>query len=286
MRRQLKKQLPALLGLGSVLIASMAGMGYLGLQAVGQASADVLGCYADVPQRQTFVFVDVSGPRFNDEQRRSLQSYFDQLYAGLAFNERLSVYTNEADQIASVASPRFTLCAPARSPADLEAVNAPTASAGYLSKERERLYTKLLGPELRVLLADDVPASRTQNYQSPILEMIADLSRVPTMRPGSRLIVISDLLQNSDTARFCIVKGDMPHFSVFARRHDFQRVKPKSLAGVDVEVLMLQRYGYGQAGLEYCRDEEELRKFWLDYFIGAGVKDPRFIRIRNGVTGG
>ena len=87
MKRRLKKQLPALLGLGSVLMAAMGGMGYMGFKAASQATADALGCYADAPQRQTFVFVDASGPRFNDEQRRSLQSYFDQLYAGLAFNE-------------------------------------------------------------------------------------------------------------------------------------------------------------------------------------------------------
>ena len=286
MKRRLKKQLPAMLGLGSVLMAAMGGMGYMGFKAASQATADALGCYVDKPQRQTFIFVDASGPRFNDEQRRSLQSYFDQLYAGLGFNERLSVYTNEADQVASVARPRFTLCGPARSAADLEAINAPSANAGYLRKERERLYTKVLAPELRVLLAEDVPESRTQHYQSPILEMIADLSRDPAMRPGSRLIVISDLLQNSDTAQFCRVKGDMPRFAVFARRQDFERVKPESLNGVEVEVLMIQRYGYGRAGMEYCRDEEELRDFWRDYFIGAGVREPSFIRIRHGIIGG
>lgn len=285
MNRRLGKQLPALLGMGGVLSVLTVGLGYMGIQTYGKATADAYGCYADAPQRTTFVLVDASEPRFNGEQARSLRSYFDQLYAGLKFNERLSIYTSEGDQIASVANPRFSVCGPARTPDQLEAINAPGGETGYLRKQRERLYTKVLAPELDALLALNASAARAQNHQSPILEQIADLSRLPAMRPGSRLIVISDLLQNSDTARFCRRRGDMPHFTVFRKRAIFERIKPNSLEGVDVEVLLLQRYGYGQPGMEFCRDEEELRAFWRDYFIAAGVSSPRFMRIRLGITG-
>jgi len=285
MKRRTRKQLPAMLGMGSVLVVGIIGLGYMGLQTYGKASADVYGCYDDAPQRSTFVIVDASTPRFNAEQARSLRSYFDQLYAGLAFNERLSFFTSEGDQIASVARPRFSLCGQAKTPDQLEAINAPGGEAGYLRKQRERLYAKVLAPELDALLAQNVPSARTQNYQSPVLELIADLSRLPAMRPGSRLIIVSDMLQNSDSARFCRRRGDMPRFSVFRKRPIFERIKPSSLDGVDVEVLLIQRYGYGQPGMEFCRDEEELRAFWRDYFIAAGVSSPSFVRIRLGITG-
>lgn len=286
MKRRLRKQLPALLGMGSVLTACIVGLGYMGVQAYGKVTADAYGCYADAPQRQTFVLFDTSEPRFNEEQARSLRSYFDRLYDGLSFNERLSVFTSEGDQIASVARPRFSLCGQAVAPEELVAAGAVAAEKGYLRKARQRLHQQVLAPELDTLLARDVPESRAQNHQSPILEMIADISRRPDLRPGSRLIVISDLLQNSDTARFCSRRGDMPRFAVFAKRPVFERVRPRALAGVDVEVLMLQRYGYGQPGIAYCRDEEELRAFWRDYFVGAGAGAPNFVRIRMGLTRG
>ncbi len=286
MRRRTQKNMLRLAAYSSVLALCVGGLGYAALQNIGKRTPDRFGCFDDIEQPHTTVWLDASQPRFNDEQGRSLRRYFDQLYTSLGFNERLSVFTSEGDQVGSVTKPRFHVCGQASRPEQLEAVNANGGQAGYLKKQKLRLYEKVLAPELDALLSAKPAAARRQLYQSPILEQIADLSRAGQLKPGSRLIIISDLIQNSDSAQFCRVQNDMPSFANFEKRRIYQqRLKPQSLEGVTVEVLMLQRQGYGQGGLRHCYSEEELRDFWRDYFIANGVKNPRFIRIRQGASG-
>ena len=284
MNRRLRKQLPALLGMGGVLCACIVGLGYMGFQAYGKATADEYGCYESAGQRQSVVLVDVSGPRFNEEQARSLRRYFDKLYSGLGFNEKLSIITTAEDQIGSVPTPRLHVCGQASHAADLEAINAESASSGFLARQKERLYEKNFGPAIAELLSPD--SDSKQRFQSPILEMIQSVRRFHPLRAGDRLIVVSDLIQNSDSVQFCRTKNDMPPFSVFAKRSVYQRLKPESLEGIDVEVLMIQRRGYGRSTYAYCYSEEELRTFWHDYMIANGVADPRFVRIRHGKVKG
>ena len=285
-RKRQRQQLRSVLAYSGALALCLGGLGVAAWQSIGKLSPDSYGCIDGAPQAQTLVLFDASEPRFNDEQARSLRRYFDQLYERLGFNEKLSVYTSEGDQVASVLKPRFHICGQATLPEQLETVGAVSAQAGYLYKQRQRLYDKILAPELDILLSAELEDSRRQLYQSPMLELMADLSRSPNLTPGSRLIIISDLIQNSDSAQFCRVKGDMPPFAVFQDRTIYQtRLKPQSLHGIQVELLMLQRLGYSQEGLRYCRDEEELRAFWRGYFKANGVSNPRFIRIRLGGTG-
>lgn len=270
---------------GTFLAILMAGLGYATFKSLGQITPDAHGCYESINQASTFVLVDASEPRFNEEQARSLRTYFDKLYAALAFNERLSFVTSEADQIASIAAPRFHVCGQAKTPEQLEAVGAASAQAGYLKKQRERLYGKIVGPELDALLSVTPDENRRQLYQSPIMEMIADISRLPDLKPGSRIIIVSDLIQNSDSVQFCRVRNDMPPFHVFKERPVYARLKPKSLQGIEVEILMIQRWGYGQADLEYCAHEDELMAFWRDYLTDNGAQ-VNVIRIRNGLIAG
>jgi hypothetical protein len=263
-----------------VLGLCLAGVGAAVWQVQGKKAPDRYGCFEGVGQDQTLVLVDASEPHFDAEQARSLTRYLRQLYDRLGFNERLSFFTSEGDQMASVARARFHVCGQASSPEQLEAVNAEGGSEGYLAKQRERLYERRLAPELEALFSATPDLSRRQLRKSPIMELVADLARSPAMKPGSRLVIVSDMIQNSDSAQFCRVKNDMPPFSLFSQRSAYQRLKPRSLEGVQVEVLMLQREDYGKEWLRYCYSEEELRAFWRDYLVANGVRDPHFTRIR------
>ena len=114
-----------------------------------------------------------------------------------------------------------------------------------------------------------------------MLEMVADLSRRGEVGPGTKIVLISDLVNNSDSARFCVVKGALPPFWRFAQGDTYKtRLAPNSLRGVAVDILMLQRRNYGP----YC-SEDELRRWWKDYFQANGVKTPRVIRLRFGKEG-
>ncbi|MBT3043391.1 MAG: hypothetical protein KME67_11065 [Candidatus Thiodiazotropha sp. (ex Codakia orbicularis)] len=282
-RRRTKTNWPLTVGGIIAILTTLAGLGYFAFQAYGKPVADRYGCFDGVNGKQTHVLIDVSAPRFDGDQQRALMRYFKQEYDRLAFGDRMSVYTTEGDQQASVLSPRFHICGPAREPEHLTAIGADGGSSGYIEKQRQRLYEKRFLPELEAVLTDNPDDERRQTTQSPILEMVADLSRMPNVGPGAKITLVSDLIQNApDSAQFCQVKNDMPPFALFSQRRVYQgRLKPRSLEGVQVEVLMLLRPAYGP----FCRDEDEIRRFWIDYFRANGVKEPRVIRIRHGLGG-
>lgn len=285
MRRRRKNQdLPKIVILSAVLVLCTGALGYTVFTTAGQPIADRYGCFDDLEQRHTVVLFDASEPRLNTEQHRSVRHYLDELYVNLGFNERLSFITTEGDQISSMPKARFHVCGAARNTEELENAGAQGASTGYLKKQKQRLYDTVYAPQIDAMLSPTPDETRKQVSQSPMLEMIKNISMMRDFAPGSRLIVLSDLLQNSDTAQFCIKRGDMPSFGVLRTREYWQRLTPRSLEGIEVTVLLLQRYGYGQGVFRYCKNEEELTTFWRDYFIGNGATNPVFIRIRDGHT--
>ena len=198
-----------------------------------------------------------------------------------------SFITTEGDQISSTPKARFHVCGTAKTPDDLDEIGAQSASAGFLRKQKQRLYENVYAPQVDAMLSPTPDESRKQVSQSPMLEMVKNISHMKDFVLGSQLILLSDLLQNSDTAQFCIKQNQMPPFRIFRKQESYQqRLVPRSLEGIDVTVLLLQRYGYGQRFLKYCKNEEELTTFWRDYFTGNGAVNPVFIRIREGHTAG
>jgi hypothetical protein len=286
-RRKQNKDLPKIVMLIALLVTCVGGFGYMGVSTMGQPTPDQYGCFDEFEQRHTFVLFDASEPRLNVQQHRSVRHYMDELYANLGFNQRLSFITTEGDQISSMPKARFHVCGAANSPEDLDNIGAQSASAGYLKKQKQRLYESVYAPQIEAMLSPTPDETRRQVSQSPVLEMIKNISNMRDFAPGSRLIVLSDLLQNSDSAQFCVKQNHMPPFRIFREREAYQqRLAPRSFEGVEVEVLLLQRYGYGQSFLKYCKSEEELTTFWRDYFTGNGAVNPAFIRIRDGHTTG
>lgn len=285
-RRHNNQASPLMLAAYSIgIVLGLLGLGYAGYATLDDPIADANGCYAEAPSREVILAIDASEPRWNAEQQRALQRFVSQVYTDLGFNERLSVYTTEGDAYAALLSPQVQVCGTAKDPRDLAAIGVSAPSVGYLRKEAQRLFEKVLAPELAAILAIEAEPSRTQRNQSPILEMLQSLSRMPSFNQASRLIVASDFLQNSDTARFCVVQNDMPRFDVFKERRNYQRVRPESFEGIDVDFLMLQRAGYGGAYLPHCRDEEELQDFFRDYAEHNGARSTRLTRLRHGFGG-
>lgn len=286
MRRRKNTHITKTLGAASALILCIGGMGWIAVQSMGLKTADAQGCFAATAQRQTAIVVDASAPRWDVTQGRALRTAFERFYDSLTFNERLSIYTTEGDQIAAIVKPRFSVCGQVGTTQALEAVGAAPAQTDFLQRQKERFFDKHVMPELESLLTQTPDSQRLQNYESPIFEMIQAVTRAAKLTRGDRLIVISDFIQNSaDSVQFCRVQNDMPRFGTFAKRQIYQdRLQPPSLVGVEVKALMLIRGGYGQGGLQFCHSEEELRGFWRDYFIANGVKAPTFVRVRGGYS--
>lgn len=282
--RRYKNKPLTLVAYSVAILLGIGGLSAVAVNSIGKPVADKLGCYDVGEQAHTLVFADASEPRWNEEQQRSLSRYFSELFYTLGFNERFSLFTTEGDQIGSVIAPRFTLCGGANHPDELTVINAEPATQGYLLKDKQRRFDKHFAPEIDTLLSLTPDESRQQWHQSPVLETLQALSRRPEMHRTRKLVVISDLLQNSETARFCVKQGDMPAFKHFVKRGAYQRIKPERFDGVEIEILMLQRYGYGGQFLPYCHSEEEIRDFYRDYFTYHGATSVRFTRLRAGYT--
>ena len=149
-----------------------------------------------------------------------------------------------------------------------------------MDSQRVKLVEKTLRPALDEIFATDPPAHKRQTVESPILEQIQSISRLPSFQDQNakrRLTIFSDMLQSTPDAAFCLRKGDMPSFQKFKQGAYFQRVKPASLNGIVVKVYVLERGNLGQ----YCSGIDELIAFWQSYFIDAGAT-AEFYTIRSG----
>ncbi|MGB1109652.1 MAG: hypothetical protein ACPG4N_04820 [Gammaproteobacteria bacterium] len=284
MNRRQKRKVIKVTILSAALSAMGLGTGIAAYSLIGKPVPDRFGCYNEAPRNGHYVLTDVSSPRFSVEQSRSLRRWFDQSFSLLGFNELFAVFTSEQREIASIAAPSFHVCGPARNSDQLEAIGADEVSAGYLNKQAARLYDKQLAPELEALLDPNPPKDRQQVHQSPVLELIGDLSRAPSFTSVRKLTVISDGVQNGLGGHFCFEKGALPPFKSFARRGVYERLKPEPLNGIEVEFLMLERPGYGKGSMKYCT-ETELRRFWTDYFKANSAASVKLIRIRAGTEG-
>lgn len=191
---------------------------YAVIQSVGKAVPDKIGCYKEATTNQhVHALIDNSNPRFSITQNRSIIRYFESLYDELEFNGKISIYTTGDHEIASISKASFSICKPATTGKELEKINAANASDGYLEKQKKRLYQQHFLPNLKAILAKDLEESKKAS-SSPLLEITADLSRLPSMKSGSKLVLISDLFQSSSSVKpFCFVKGALPIYSSFSQ---------------------------------------------------------------------
>lgn len=270
----------------SVSLVALAGGGYLAAQDMSKARADEFGCYEQTEAlSQTVVLVDSSEPRFDTVQRRDLLTAFGDLFKNdLTFNEQLTLIATDASRIGTVPNPVVTRCGPPRSQDDLERVGAARATDAFLDRQADQIFDLEFQPHLDNVFAANPPDSQRQRAESPILEQIQSISRLRAFSSeavSKRLIVVSDMLQNTPDAQFCHMQGHLPGFESFQQQLYFERVEPRSLSGADVTVYMLVRGVLGQPPYPYCT-EDELVRFWQAYFANAGAGSVDFIRLRQG----
>lgn len=271
---------------GVALTALLGTIGYFIWDEAKYITADAQGCFPGNPlAAHTVALVDSSEPRFDEAQTRDLLQGFRKLFAsGLRFQERFSLITTEEGTIGSVPQPVLTFCQSASDPEELNAIGAAPATSAYLNRQAESLNEKTHDPVVRAVFDSKADAQRRQARESPILEQIQSVSRLSEFGddlPHRRLIVVSDLLQSTQEAQFCVTQGHLPSFEKFKATPYYERVKPKSLNGVDVSIYMLIRNGYGEQPFPYC-SEDELRTFWTAYFKDAGAASVDIIRLRTG----
>lgn len=271
------------------IVACVAGAavgGYAVLQDASTAKADDIGCFVGAGSNAvTYALIDASDPAFDTIQARDLINGFSNEFRHeLLFNERFFMATTQEKVIGSILNPILELCRPAKSPSDLEGVGAASATQAYVSRQSEKVFTEEFLPKLIETFSADAAGDDRQSRESPILEQIQSVSKDSNFVSGigaRRLIVVSDLIQNTTEIQFCSTQGHLPSFARFKEKPEFERIAPSSLSDVEVEIFMLLRHGFGSGSLAYCT-EDELRNFWTEYFMDAGARSVEITRLRPG----
>lgn len=259
------------------LVLGAAGYGLNEYGNIEQIGTDY--CYQRQDQAQVAVFLDYSvNDNLSTAQRRDLETALQRAYAQLPANGRVMIFTTARDTAGSIARPVFEMCRPALTASEQEAIGAPSKPAPNLRRIAEEARHAFDAEIDRIL--SDTQDDATTAQESPILEQVQAISRYSGFQGPERSFVwLSDGLQNSEIARFGAVQGDMPRVETFIARSDYAVVRPESLAGVDVTLLLVETISLPQPGLEFVT-HDEMRAWWPEYFRVNGAASVRLERLR------
>ena len=282
MRRTSRGKRGAAFKIGTVgtIAAVIAAAGLAANEVMDIERADANFCFVRDDQTQVAVLIDNSVKGHTAQQLRDYETGLLASYAQAPANARIKFFTTALDGQGSIARPVLTICKPAETPAEREAMAAPSKPAPYLKRQAEEARDRY-----RAAIADVLAATQDQDrvaLDSPILELVQAVSRYDGFQGRARsLVLVTDGIQNSETAEFCVKKGHMPRFERFAERPGYAFVKPRPLTGVDITLLLVE-YGKLPSGpLRYCTNAE-LRTWWPDYFKGNGAHSVELYRLRTG----
>lgn len=167
-----------------------------------------------------------------------------------------------------MADPVFSLCRPAANAEGQARIGAPAKSHAQL--DRHHRETEAHFSAFVEHLVQQSIAAEQRAASSPILEQLQGISRYYRSGSLNRLIVYTDGLNNSPNGQFCVKRGELPRFAVFAERPGYRFVAPQNFARAEVDVLLVEGEPLPTDALPFCTDDE-LRTFWVDYFEANGA---------------
>jgi hypothetical protein len=261
-----------LLGLGAFVVSAVMGSGTKDLKSNGCIGDSLPG---------TVVVSDTSPPLWGETQKRSMLEFFSLLYhERLRGNEKFTVYATTGDKWSNLPMVKVTLCKPVQDSQQALQLGAKDLAEPYLRNQDKLVFKKLFWPGIEAML-NIAPNTNAVMKDSPILELTGSMSRIAdlTGKPFSRLVLISDLVVNSDGLTFCYKPDQrVPSYEKFTASPHWRRLKPSPFTGVEVEVLLLERLSQ-----KLNCSTDELEDFWKAYFLKNGAKSAKFIRLREGI---
>lgn len=261
------------LALGAFVVSAVMGGGTKDLKSNG--------CLGDgLPGFSTALVSDTSPPLWNEMQKRSMLEYFSLLFDDrLRPNEKFTIYATSGKDWSNVPMVKVALCKPVQDGQQAVEAGGKDLAEPYLKNRDKLVFKKLYQPGIEAML-NIRPDSTDVMRDSPILEMTGAMSRIADMtgKPFSRLVLISDLIVNSDGVTFCYKPEQrIPSYEKFTQSPHWRRLKPSPFTGVEVEVLLLER-----SQKLHCTTDE-LEDFFKAYFLKNGAKSAKFIRLREGI---
>lgn len=259
-------------------LVMVVGVGLGANQMIETDGADLAYCYERPNQPVSVVFLDNSLTDLSSPQLRDYRAAFMRSYEQAAPNTRVLVFSTAADVQGSLVTPVFEICKPPSSEAELASIGAPSKAAPYLSRRAAEAQSMFVAAVDRILVDAQDPAKLSGD--SPILEQLQSISRLEVFQVmNRRLSVITDGLQNSETARFCAVQGNMPPYPTFEGSAAYKGIAPRSFSGAAISLFLVESANLPQPGLEHCT-HAELQQWWQDYFRGNGGQELEMTRLR------
>jgi len=231
---------------------------------------DTQGAY----QKQELIYIDNSpSPYLTPRQKRDVLTLIQERWDAAEPNTQFAIFSSGNLTGGSVAKPALSICKPSRTPEEQRTIGAPVKTTVMLRRELEDA-SKRFKHELTTLMEATLSADAAAG-DSPILEQIRSLTFYPGFRGElSPITIVTDGIQNSELARFCVVKGDLPSFEVFAKRPAYQAYAPKNFDGAQVTFALWE---WGALPGEFCT-AEEIQAFWKEYAEGNGSAKPALVR--------
>ncbi len=243
----------------AIIAAVLGGITYLYLTLTPEEYDSQTLCLADSFPPHRAVVIDKTD-LYSPEQAAGIEDLILSQRDSLAVGERLSLYElNESGQLRNTNS--FSLCNPGAG----EQVNPLYRNPERVQARYEALFAEPLDRALAdLVLPKDAPSS-------PIIEALARLAQDPTFDttvPGRRIVLVSDMLQNSDI------------FSVYGRRRGAleDRIPPAdtvarairdtygdSLRGVYLEIQLIPRDSWE------AEQHGALQDYWSEIFRRLGM---------------
>ncbi len=218
-------------------------------------------CRSEGPYSITALLLDRTDS-FSTQTKDDLKVQIKNLLDTVKENHEISLFTVESTHEKSL-EPIIKVC----NPGDPEDVDPLIQSQAIVSRNWQRKFRQPMEEVLQSLLDEkEAPSSPImESIQSVSLTHFQDTERRSVPR---RLIVISDLMQNSDVCSF--YRGS-PDFSRFRQTHESRGLNP-DLRGVDIELWLIQRRQRQQG------DGGPLLKFFQSWFSQHGGQVVRVLR--------
>ena len=238
-------------------------------------------CYAHANQHHVAFYVDASfTASSSDQQWRDYETALMRAYDQSPPNAQISIFTTTRDAASSFLPPVGSQCRPASTPEEQTVISAPGQPAPYLARQAEE--ARAAYGQLVAQVLDDLRNEDLQAQESAILSSLQAISRSEYFATDSRTLwFLTDGLENSEIARFGQVRGDAPPYEVFASQPRFEAVRPRSLSGAQVNLLLVETATLPQPGLDYIT-HAEIRAFWSAIMTENGAESVELTRLRHG----
>lgn len=242
---------------------------------------DEMGCYERPNRPVVAIAIDASlSSDLSSEQKRGYNDVFGRAFKLAPPNARVDFYTTARDTNSAIAKPVASACKPVSTPAENAALGVPDKPAPYLKRQAEEARHAF--EKLAAEMLSDVQSQDKTALDSPLFESMQSLSRSLEFQGNNRTLWwITDGINNSETARACVVKGDLPPFAVFKTQRRYSYVAPESFAGTDVNIMLVEHTRLPHRSAPYCSNFE-IREFWQGYFKANDAENVQLQILRHG----